>query len=184
MNLKRLEMEAVRDAMLAVSSRITYRRPDGIQVAGRGGKGRWGGTRSLLSIRSPYRTVYLPVLRSLLPEMYHTFDFPNPTQMKGQREVTTVATQAIFLMNSDFANECARDAGRRSLEDPDLSDTERVRLAYHRLLGRQPSADEIDTATQFLDSLAPGANVRNDAVYCWSTLVQALMISGEFRSLL
>ena len=90
-NLRRLEFEPVRDAMLAVAGRLTFQRPAGIQVAGRGGKGRWGVTRSLLSIHSPYRTVYLPVLRSLLPEMYHTFDFPNPTQVKGQREVTTVA---------------------------------------------------------------------------------------------
>ena len=41
-----------------------------------------GETRSLLGIASPYRTVYLPVLRSLLPEMYSTFDFPNPNQIK------------------------------------------------------------------------------------------------------
>jgi len=184
MNAKRLEMEAVRDAMLAASGRLTFRRPRGIQVAGRGGKGRWGETRSLLSIHSPYRTVYLPVLRSLLPEMYRTFDFPNPAQVKGQREVTTVAPQSLFLMNSDFANQCARDASRRLCAEPGLSDPARVRLVYLRLVGRQPSGDEIESAIEFLDSLSPAAGARDAAPYRWSALVQALMISGEFRTLL
>ncbi len=61
--LRRLEMEAVRDAMLLAAGRLTFERPQGIQVAGTGGKGRWGETRSLQSIDAPYRTVYLPVFR-------------------------------------------------------------------------------------------------------------------------
>ncbi|MBW3541735.1 MAG: DUF1553 domain-containing protein [Planctomycetes bacterium] len=66
MNLKRLEVEPLRDAMLDVAGRLIFKRPGEIQVAGTGGKGKWGATRSLLDIDAPYRTVYLPVLRSLL----------------------------------------------------------------------------------------------------------------------
>ncbi len=179
MNLRRLEVEPVRDAMLLIAGRLTFRRPEGIQVAGRGGKGRWGETRSLLPITSPYRTVYLPVLRSLLPEMYSTFDFPNPTQLKGQREVTTVAPQALFLMNSDFAVRCARDAAGQLLEDAKLTQTQLVEGIYLRVLSRPPEKEEVQDALAFVNSLS----VKDREADNWSALVQALMISGEFRSL-
>jgi hypothetical protein len=179
MKAKRLEMEALRDAMLSVAGRLSLQRPQGIQVAGRGGKGRWGVTRSLLGIDSSYRTVYLPVLRSLLPEMYATFDFPNPTQVKGSREVTTVAPQALFLMNSQFAVGIANDSAQRLLADQ-TGNLQRVRLAYLRLLGRLPDADEIESAAAFMESLDGPAT----ETYRWSALVQALLICGEFRTLL
>jgi hypothetical protein len=180
MNLRRLEMEAVRDSMLAASGRLTFRRPDGIQVAGTGGKGKWGVTRSLLSIHSPYRTVYLPVLRSLTPEMYSTFDFPDPAQVQGARETTTVAPQALFLMNSDFALDCAEDTASRLLDDDRLNEVERVERLYLWLLGRPPVAAEIDSSLDLVNGLSGDDSER----YRWSVLIQALMISGEFRSLL
>ena len=180
MNPKRLELEAVRDSMLHAAGRLTFDRPEGIQVAGRGGKGKWGVTRSLLSISSPYRTVYLPVLRSLLPETYSTFDFPNPTQVMGQREVTTVAPQALFLMNSDFSSRVSRDAAVRVLDEKLSSDTRRLQVVYLRLLGRLPERDEITAAREFMQSLSDVDSDRDR----WATLIQALMISGEFRTLL
>lgn len=179
MNQRRLELEAVRDAMLAVSGKLTLQRPKGIQVVGTGGKGRWGSTRSLLDIHSPYRTVYLPVLRELLPEMYSTFDFPNPTQVIGKREVTTVAPQALFLMNSDFAVRVSRDTAQRAL-DQKGTDGERIGVIYLRLFGRLPEKKEAQTALKFLGSLTGSTT----ELYRWSTLIQALMISGEFRTLL
>lgn len=172
-------MEAVRDSMLSVSGRLSFERPQGIQVAGRGGKGRWGETRSLLSISSGYRTVYLPVLRSLLPEMYSTFDFPNPTQVKGQREVTTVAPQALFLMNSDFSATVSRDAADRILDENHRNDAARIRTIYLRLLGRLPQDDEVTAAADLIVSLSDPSERHR-----WSTLIQALLISGEFRTLL
>lgn len=177
-NLRRLEIEALRDTMLYAAGRLTFRRPQGIQVAGTGGKGRWGKTRSLLGIDSPYRTVYLPVLRSLLPEMYSTFDFPDPNQLKGQREVTTVAPQSLFLMNSDFTADCANAAARKLLEASHLSDADRVQSIYLKLLGRPPEKTETEAALKFLDGLTG----RDSETYRWSTLIQAVMITGEFRS--
>jgi hypothetical protein len=184
MNLRRLEVEPLRDAMLAASGRLTFERPTGIQVAGTGGKGRWGVTRSLLEIDAPYRTVYLPVLRSLLPEMHQTFDFPEPSQIQGQREVTTVAPQALFLLNSEFAADCARDAAGRLLGEPHATDEARVRAAYLRLLARPPSQRETDAALAFLENLRPTASAPDAELYRWAALTQALMATAEFRSVL
>ena len=125
--------------------------------------------------------MYLPVLRSLLPEEYSTFDFPDPHQIMGQREVTTVAPQALFFMNSDFVTECARGAADRLLKEDSLDDAQRVRLAYLRLLGRAPAEDEVSEALALLRDLHPPAATRSTKQYRWTVLVQALMCSAEFR---
>jgi hypothetical protein len=180
-DLRRLELEALRDSLLAAAGRLELPRPEGIPVAGTGGKGRTSIVRSLLPIDSPHRTVYLPVLRDHLPELYGTFDFPDPCQISGQREVTTVAPQALFFMNSDFVVDCASSAADRLLGEPAASEADRVRLAYHRLLSRPPASAEIDDALDLLDELRPPASERDPQLYRWTTLVQALLASGEFR---
>ncbi len=179
-NLRRLEVEPLRDAMLYVAGRLQTARPAGIQVAGTGGKARQSMTHSLLAIDAPYRTIYLPVLRSLLPEMLDTFDFANPTQITGQRYVTTVATQALFLMNSRFASDCATLAAERLLGEPAGSDADRIRLAYLRLLGRGANASDVTATQAFLASLRPGAETRDPQLYRWTVLVQAMLGSAEF----
>jgi hypothetical protein len=180
MNPKRLELEALRDSMLLAAGQLTFGRPEGIQVAGTGGKGNWARTRSLLSLSSPYRTVYLPVLRSLLPEMYSTFDFPDPNQVQGQRETTTVAPQTLFLMNSDFAMQCARDVASRLLAQADLTRRERIQVMYRWLVGRPAESEEITACEKLLDS---ASQARDAEVHQWSVLVQSLMLTGEFRTL-
>ncbi len=180
MNRKRLEVEVVRDSLLLASNRLSFERPDGIQMAGVGGKGRWGVTRSLLELDDPYRTVYLPVLRSLLPEMYSTFDFPDPTQVIGQREVTTVAPQALFLMNSEFCSRACGDIAQGVLSEAGPSHPERIQMIYLRLYGREPDRREINAAIGFMSSLTG----QQSELYYYSVFVQALVISGEFRTLL
>ncbi len=180
MNPKRLELEAIRDAMLQAGGRLTFDRPEGIQVAGNGGKGIKARTRALLDEESPYRTVYLPVLRDLLPEIYKTFDFPEPTQIKGQREVTTGPTQALFFLNSRLAQDAARDTARRLLDDSSLrTDERRIGRAYVLLLGREAAPDESKAATVFLATMNDSASAA--PIARWSALVQALMAGTEFR---
>jgi hypothetical protein len=180
MSPRRLEFEALRDTMLQVADGLKYERPAGIQVAGFGGKGRAGTTTSLLDLSAPYRTVYLPVLRDKLPEAYSTFDFPEPTQIKGQRYVTTSPPQALFAMNSDFAVQTARDAAQRIIESSEKKEDEQVRIAYRCILCREPEASELAAARQLLTSLESD-NVRDRQIYRWTALVQALMGTAEFR---
>ncbi len=169
MNPKRLELEAIRDAMLFAAGSLDFARPAGLQIAGNGGKGKVGRTRALLDETAAYRTVYLPVLRDLLPEIYKTFDFPEPTQILGKREVTTVPAQALFFLNSRLATDAARETAARLGEVG--GDEARVRRAYLLLLGREPARDEMAEARAFL------AENSSD----WTSLVQSLMAGAEFR---
>jgi hypothetical protein len=178
MDLRRLEVEPIRDALLAAAGTLTLDRPDGIQVTGYGGARGVAATRSLLPLDAPYRTVYLPVLRSALPQMHEIFDFPEPCQIQGQRQTTTVAPQGLFFMNSPFVVQTARAAaGRLLLEKP----PDRLRQAYLRLLGREPAPAELKSAGDFLASVKPAAGDTNPDLYRWTTFVQVLMASAEFR---
>ncbi len=87
-------------------------------------------------------------------------------------------------MNSDFAADCARDAAYQVLDVPGRTDADRVQLVYLRLLGRLPERAEVSASLNLMDELSPSSSERNATVYRWSALIQALMISGEFRSLL
>ncbi len=161
MNPRRLEFEALRDAMMIAAGRLQFGRPAGIQVAGTGGKGNGGRPRSLLHLDAPYRTLYLPVMRDLLPDAYSTWDFPPPTQIKGQRDVTTVAPQALWFMNSELAESLAKDVA--SAQD--------VAAIYRAVLSREPTSAEAAAARELAHSTG------------WAALAQALMATAEFRYL-
>lgn len=179
MNLRRMEVEEIRDSLLWLRGDLKFERPQGIQMAGFGGKGKEARTRSLLAETEPYRTVYLPVPRALLPEMHTLFDFPEPSQIKGEREVTTVAPQALFMMNSSFVAAAATGAATALLEEKG-DDAAHVRTAYLRALGRQPDRQEAEVALQFLHD---GGSASTSTPYKWGMFLQALMASAEFRYL-
>ncbi len=156
-NPKRLELEPLRDTLLQLAGQLSIDRPAGIQVAGTGGKGRHGVTRGLLDIGEPYRTIYLPVVRDNLPDLFSTFDFPGPTQIQGRREVTTSPQQALFFLNNPFVADIAA-----SIADKAGNDTNAI---YKLILGREPTPEESADARE----LDP------------QTLTQALLGTAEFR---
>jgi len=174
MRPRRLELEPLRDTLLLVAGRLQTQRPEGIQVAGFGGKGKEARTRSLLPVDAPVRTIYLPVLRSLLPPLYELFDFPDPSQIKGQRDVTTLASQSLYFMNNDFVALMARHTAD-SLLAQKCDDSQRIQLAYLRVLARKPTTEEVDEAKAYLQRPSPQQ---------WSAFIHALFASAEFRYIL
>ena len=112
-------------------------------------------------------------------EIYKTFDFPEPTQIKGERDVTTVPSQALFFLNSPLAQETARACAQRLLDDAGIpSDEVRVSRAFTLLYGRHVTEVELRETCAYLASMAA-----EPAIWRWTSLVQALMGSTEFRYL-
>jgi cytochrome c553 len=175
MNARRLEIEPMRDTLLQLAGRLDLVRPEGTQVGGTGGKGRLGITQSFLSVEDPFRTIYLPVVRDGVPELFSTFDFPGPTQIKGLRDVTTTAPQSLFFMNSPFMEDVAGEIAGRILEEK-KNPEESVNELYSYLLGRKPSAEEQAEALTLLEGTESGGDPAR-----WTTLVQALLGTAEFR---
>jgi cytochrome c553 len=173
MPLKRVEMEVMRDVLLQVSGQLDLTRPQGVQVMGTGGKGNSGRTRAIIGVESAYRTVYLPVLRDLLTPMHEVWDFPNPSQIKGQREVTTVPAQGLFMLNNEFVLEAAERVAE-ALVDGDKANGARVKRLYEVLLCRLPDPEEVEEALGLVADLG-------DEVAGFTALAQAVMGGAEFR---
>jgi hypothetical protein len=112
------------------------------------------------------------VFRNALPDLFEAFDFADPSMVTGRRTVSTVAPQALFLMNHAFVLEQARLAARRLLAEPDLDDASRIIRAYRLALARPPTDRERQIALEFV------AEHHEDA---WATLFQALFASIDFR---
>jgi len=132
---RRLEAEAIRDAILAVSGTLDAD-SFGPPVA--------GGSRR--------RSIYVRVRRNALDPFLTAFDAPPPHTTHGRRNSTNVPAQSLTLMNGRFAAGQARAWAERVLEDKELrSDDERVAAMFISAFGRPPDADE---QTRCLDFVA------------------------------
>jgi hypothetical protein len=100
--------------------------------------------------RSLYRSVYLPLLRGVIPRSLEAFDPVTQTLVTGQREATTVATQALFMLNASFVRRQSLALAERLLSDRTESAVSRVRRAYQLTLGRVPNHQEVARAERFL----------------------------------
>jgi hypothetical protein len=126
------------------------------------------------------RSIYTPILRNRLLELFEAFDFADPNLSIGRRNITTVPTQALYLMNSPFVLDEARDAARELLDQPDLTDAQRVEAAYRQALGRKPTSRERELA---LKVISPNAENTTPSPIAWERLFQALFASVDFRFL-
>lgn len=138
MNRRRLEVEPWRDAVLAVSGQLDTH---------------IGGSSSELDGNHRRRTLYGYISRHRLNDLLRLFDFPDPNITAGERPVTTVPLQQLFVLNSDFMVAQAKAMAAR-LSKAAESDVDQVRLSFVLLYGRQPTVDEQSAAVEFLDSAA------------------------------
>ena len=173
MSPRRLEAEAIRDAMLAVGGKLERKPPQGSMAEVKKG----GKKPSYETKDANVRSVYLGVLRGApLPELLTMFDVANPNLAVAQREVTTVPAQSLFLLNSPWVVTQSKAFAQRVLADKKLDDAGRVDLAYRLALARSPNDAEKAKALAYVK----GAGVAG-ADRAWSGFCQALFASAEFR---
>jgi hypothetical protein len=123
---------------------------------------------------SRHRSVYLPVVRGALPEIFGVFDFAPPERSIARREESIVPAQALFLLNNPWVLDQARHAALGPLADPTLSnDRERLHRLYERAFFRAPTAAEESRALDHLGEDGTGS--------AWTTLCQTVIASAEFR---
>jgi len=176
----RLESEAIRDAMLAVSGELDVERPLGtyLNPVGEGNVGQNVFEPVIREITASTRSVYLPRIRNVLPEMLELFDAPDASLVAGVRNTTASPLQSLYLMNSAFVQQQAEALSRRVLERPAK---ERLGYAYELTLGRQPTDTERDLAMQFISEVGSSSSLTSDeklAAFC-----QALLCTSEFSSI-
>ncbi len=167
----RLEGEVIRDSLLAVGGLLDP------QLYG----------PAVTDDKSPRRSIYLRVKRSKLVSSMVSFDQPEPLASQGLRPTTTVAPQALLLMNSALARNAAEALATRVTREAGAgAPLERlVRGAYATALGREPDADETRLATGFLHARAArsGDNAKPPAGATPGTFAQfcqVLLQTNEF----
>jgi mono/diheme cytochrome c family protein len=177
---RRLEAEEIRDGILAVAGLLdlTAGGPALPAAANFEAAGEKAHVRRMLeeAYARNRRSVYLPVIRSGLYELFRVFDFADPSVPTGRREASTVASQALFMMNSDLVRRAAGALGARARREGGPDAAEGVRRAYRLAYGRLPSADELRAALEFLDRYA--ARAGREAA--WVGFCRSLLSSNEF----
>ena len=180
MNRRRLEAEALRDSILAVSANLDLE-PGG-SLLGQNG-------RSYIrpGIRYDWnrRSVYLPVVRSSMYDFLRAFDFADPSVTDGDRGASVVAPQALFIMNDTLVLQNSRRMASQLLAREDLDETGRIRVAYERALGRLPDEKESRQALEFVARMDASWGERVEEpgerrLRSWQGFCQALMASSEF----
>jgi len=152
---RRLEAEEIRDSILASSGQLSLDHPKGSpSMALRMIEMRDDGpvVHSILSAadRSHYRSVYLPLLRDEIPRPLAAFDPVTQTLVTGQRDSTTVPSQALFMLNSPFVRQQSAKLANSLLADRSQSDTEQIRQAYERVVGHGPTPQDTARVKAFL----------------------------------
>ena len=189
-NVRRLEAEPLRDAILAVSGQLDTT---------------MGG--SLLHVKnreyffdhtsldatnydSPRRSIYLPVVRNHLYDVFSLFDYSDASVTNGDRPTSTVAPQALFMMNSQFLLAACTALAEQLLSRDAQDERQRIQHLYEHVIGRPASDDEIDQAEQFLRQFAQTVEPTSDGTDqtgtdqtgtdSWAAFCHILIASNEF----
>jgi len=163
--VRRLEAEVLRDSMLMISGQLDRTGPSGPSFPHT-----WSSDYGYAVIRS-WRSVYLPVFRNSLPEALTVFDLADPGRVTGVRETSTIAPQALYLLNHPFVEEQARATATRL-----AGSTDPTGELWLQALGRPPTPGERRAADSHLVQAIPNG-------VALAELAQAVMGSVDFRSL-
>jgi hypothetical protein len=168
MPLRRLDMEAMRDAMLMVSLELDDSR-----------NGRPFDLSAQPAI--PRRSVYAFINRDIVSSFSSTFDGANPNACTAKRPDTTVPQQTLYALNSEFIQDRAESLSRKSLEQfPDANDQGRLVWMTRRAWGREPKIEELERMITFLRGGATERPADGWPVQRWNRLAHVLLASNEF----
>ena len=185
MNRQRLDAEAIRDAMLAISGKLTpssggpalpLEFPENVNsLSPKAVNPPAFAFKRMRPVQDFERTIYLPVIRTATQpgsaKLRDVFDFTQPAQIAGKRAETAVPTQALFLLNSDTVRARATELAKQ-LAATEPNTGARLDALWLRILSRPITSTEREDAVKFLESMP--------ADKAWIELSHALLSSNEF----
>jgi len=188
MNLRRLEGEAIRDAILTVSGRLDTRQGGGSVPLH---ESQFIEARGLRPERGPLdgdgrRSLYVAARRNFPPLMMTAFDTPTPFTTVGRRNVSNVPGQMLFLMNDPFVHQQAGLWAQKVLAAPVAGEgaadqqAERIRGMFRAAYCREPSPEELDRCQQLLAEAAAVLGPGTPEAESWTELCHALWAVKEF----
>lgn len=187
--IRRLEAEAIRDALLATSGRLDTRmygfsEPQHLTEFMKGrGRPKYSGPLD----GNGRRSIYIEVLRNFLSPMMLTFDAPIPFSSFGKRNVTNVPAQALTLMNDPFLTQQAEYwATELSCDNPPLETA--IQYIYQKAFARKASSKELEQARSFLKEQCQYYDIDlsaiNEDYRVWADFCHSIFNMKEFIFLL
>lgn len=159
MNRRRLDAESLRDSLLIAAGELD----------------RTFGGPAIRDLNNRRRTLYLMTIRSERSNYQALFDAADPSSIVEQRIVSTVAPQALFLMNHPFALAQAKALAKRLGKLDQLDNRKKIEWLYQNLYGRPPRKDEITIGLSVLNSVGAQSSESARLEYC-----QVLLCANEF----
>jgi mono/diheme cytochrome c family protein len=186
-DVRRLEAEPIRDAILAVSG-LLDRQMGASMLHVRNREFFFDHTsKDTTTYDSNRRSLYLPVVRNHLYDFFQLFDFPDPAVACGDRATTTIAPQALFWLNSNLVLRSC-DALAARLQEIAGDDSARIGALYLRAYGRLPSDTEVKRLLTLLADLKRAGTQREPDQakrerLAWALVCQVVLSANEFISI-
>jgi len=172
--LRRLEAEPLRDSLLALSG-LLDKQVGGFVWTFENYKLVFNHTsEDATTYESNRRALYLPVIRNHVYDLFELFDFPDPGTVNGNRADSTIAPQALYLMNSPLVLRATESMAKALMKEEELTNAQRVQRLYAQVFNRPPTVKETQRAVVFINNFA------QDRLASWQALSQALVSSNEF----
>ena len=183
-NVRRLEAEEVRDSLLAVSGQLDSTFGGSLLKVKNRGYLFDHTSIDLTDYTSRRRSLYLPVIRNNVFDLFQLLDFPDPAVPSGDRAMTTVAPQALMMLNSDFVMQSADEFAARLLVEPG-DDDQRISRMHVLAYGREASDEERQANRAFLMKIEPPVAATEPEIdkrrqRAWSVLCHVILAANEF----
>ena len=170
---RRLTAEQLHDAILACSGQLD--RSLGGPSVSPAATSEFG--YEFLGVR---RGAYVPVFRNSSLDLFDVFDVADANIVVGRRNVSTRATQALFMMNSPFVIEQASRLAEWMLVDSEATLQQRTHWLHWRVLGRPATTDELSQTKHFVEEVQAEGVMLGDT---WAMVAQSLFACLDFRYL-
>jgi hypothetical protein len=179
-DIRRLEAEAVRDSLLAISGQLDLTMGGSLLKV----KNREfffdHTSKDLTTYDSRRRSLYLPIVRNNVYDVFQLLDFPDPAVSSGNRAATVVAPQALLMLNSELVMQAASSFADRLLAESS-DDEQRLTRLYAIAFGREPIDAEREADRAFLAELSQATPAEADKQRrAWAALCQVALAANEF----
>ena len=181
-NTRRLEAEEVRDALIAVSGRLDQTIGGSLLTVKNRAYFFDHTSKDLTDYSSYRRSIYLPVVRNNIYDLFQLLDYPDAAIPTGDRTTTTVAPQALMMLNSEFVTRTSADLAQRLLAISG-TDEARIRQMYISAFGREATVDDVHDSQAFLAAVEKGPGdiaAEKRRQRAWECLCQVVLASNEF----
>ena len=184
MNRRRLEVEEMRDALLSIGGALDDSM-GGTQLT-TGNRNYVTSTANVNPVvyQNNRRSIYLPVVRSALYELFQAFDFADPSVLNGRRDQTTVAPQALFMMNSALVLEQSQGLAKSLLMRTELDAGGKINALYVKAYGRPPVPVEVQRDLAYLERFRAAATGKvpepEVELRAWISVCRAVLAANEF----